>query len=263
MELVKEKRKPLHKNPKMQIIYSVPKAGKTTIIAGLPNHLILELEPGGADYVEARVQQINKVSEFNDVLKAIRESPEKVCDYLIVDTITRLDDWSELAGTYNFMQKPQGKKFNREGEKTDGKMIYHTDVRFETVHSLGQGYGYQHSRQVMIDWYNELQELLTLGKATYIILVAHVKDKLVESRNGDSVETIDLNLTGKVKAIYASKVDAVGHFYRENGKGYISYDNEHKVVCGGRCPHLNGSIQVSEKLSDGAVNVNWENIYLK
>lgn len=262
MELVKEKRKPLHKNPKMQIIYSVPKAGKTTIVAALPDHLILELESGGADYVEARVQQINKVSEFNSALEAIKESPEKVCDYLVVDTITRLDEWSELVGTYNFMQKPQGKKFNREGEKSDGKVIYHTDTRFETVHSLGQGFGYQHSRQAMVDWYNKLLELITLGKVTYVILIAHVKDKLVESKNGDSVETIDLNLTGKVKSIYSSKVDAIGHFYRKENIGYISYNNKYKVVCGGRCPHLDGNVQVSEKLPDKTVRVDWSNIYI-
>jgi len=105
--------------------------------------------------------------------------------------------------------------------------------------------------------------LVITGKVKHIILLAHVKDKLVESRNGDSVETIDINLTGKVKSIYASKVDAVGHFYREDGKGFISYNNEYKVVCGGRCPHLDGSIQVSEKMPDKTVKVDWGKIYLK
>lgn len=171
-------------------------------------------------------------------------------------------EWSEIVGTYNYMKKPQGKKFNREGEDVNGKIIYHTDVRFETVHSLGQGFGYQHSRSVMTDWYDKFQEIIASGKVSYIILLAHVKDKLVESRNGDSVETIDINLTGKVKSIFASRVDAIGHFYREEGKGYISYNNEYKVVCGGRCPHLDGSILVSEKMPDKTVKVDWSKIYL-
>ena len=263
MELVQGIRKPVAINPNMQIIYSVPKAGKTTIVSHLEDHLILELEPGGANYVEGRVQEISKASEFNEVLKLIANSPTKVCEYLVVDTITRLDEWSEIVGTYNYMQKPQGKKFNRVGETADGKMIYHTDVRFETVHSLGQGFGYAHSRAVMNDWYDALLNLVVIGKVGYVILLAHVKDKLVESKNGDSVETIDINLTGKVKSIYASKVDAVGHFYREGTKGYISYDNEYKVVSGGRCVHLDGSIQVSEKMPDKSIKVDWSNIYLK
>lgn len=263
IELVTGIRKPVVKNPRMQIIYSVPKAGKTTIISQLPDHLILELEPGGADYVTGRVQEINKPSEFTEVLNVIAASPTKVCEYLIVDTITRLDEWSEIVGTYNYMRKPQGKKFNRVGEVETGAVINHTDVRFETVHSLGQGYGYQYSRQVMVEWYDKLLELIATGKVSYVILLTHVKDKLVESRNGDSVETIDINLTGKVKSIYASKVDAIGHFYREDNKGFISYNNEYKVVCGGRCPHLDGSILVSEKQSDKSVKTFWENIYIK
>jgi len=91
-------RKPKSINPNMQIIYSVPKAGKTSIISHLENHLILELEPGGADYISGRVQEIYKASEFNAVLDAILDSPEKVCDYLIVDTITKLD--KKIKNTY-------------------------------------------------------------------------------------------------------------------------------------------------------------------
>lgn len=262
IELVTEIRKPKFVNPRIQIIYSVPKAGKTTIISKLPNHLVLELEPGGGDYIEGRVQDINKPSDFDIVLNQIANSPEKVCDYLIIDTVTKLDEWSEIVGTYNYMRKPQGKKFNREGEDPNGKVIYHTDKRFETVHEIGQGYGYQYSRSVMTDWYDTFLELIDLGKVTYIILLAHVKDKLVEARNGDSVEQIDINLTGKVKSIYASRADAIGHFYREDGKGYISYNNEYKIVCGGRCPHLNGSILISEKQPDSSIKTFWNNIYL-
>lgn len=263
MELVSEIRTPKFKNPRMHLIYSMPKAGKTTIVAQLPNHLILELEPGGADYVEGRIQEINKPNEFNAVLNAIKESPEKVCDFLIVDTVTKLDEWSEIVGTYNYMKKPQGKTFNREEEKATGKKILHTDERFDTVHSIGQGFGYRYSREAMTDWYDKLLELIALDKVTYVILIAHVKDKLIESRNGDSVEAIDLNLTGKVKSIFSARVDAIGHFYRQDGKGYLSYDNEYKVVCGGRCPHLDGIIKISEKMSDKTIKTFWEDIYLK
>lgn len=263
MKLVTETRQQRYKNPRIQIIYSIPKAGKTNIVSQLKNHLILELEPGGADYINGRIQDINKPSEFNEILKEIKESETKVCDYLVIDTITRLDEWSEIVGTYNYMSKPQGKKFNRIGEVENGVKIPHTDSRFETVHQLGQGFGYQHSRQVMTDWYNEFLDLIALGKVEYIILLAHVKDKLIELRNGDSVESIDINLTGKVKSIYSSRVDAVGHFYREKEKGFISYNNEYKIVCGGRCPHLDGSILVSEKQSDKTIKTFWENIYLE
>jgi hypothetical protein len=115
----------------------------------------------------------------------------------------------------------------------------------------------------MTDWYDRLLNLITLGKVDHIILLAHVKDKLVESKNGDSVDSIDINLTGKVKSIYASRVDAIGHLYREGNKGFLSFDNEFKVVCGGRCKHLDGIIQISEKMPDKSIKTFWENIFIK
>jgi hypothetical protein len=263
MELVTEVRPPKSVNPNMSIIYGVPKSAKTTICSMLPNHLILELENGGANYITGRIQEINKASEFNEVLAKIRDSETKVCDFLIVDSGSKMDDWSEIVGTYNYMNKSQGKKFNREGEIPTGVKILHTDPRFETVHSLGEGYGYQHSRQVMIDWYDKLAELITLGKVMYIIILAHVKDKSIESKNGDTVEHLEINLTGKVKSIYSSRVDAVGHLKRVNNKCYLNFAGDEKVISGGRCSHLNGEILISEKLPDGTIKAYWDKIYLK
>ena len=263
MELITGTRKPLSQNPKIQIIYSVPKAGKTTVVSLLPNHLIAELETNGAGYVEGRIQDISKPSEFDEFLIAIKNSKDKVADYLIVDTISKLDEWSEIVGTYNYMKKPQGRTFNREEGKPDGRVILHTDPRFETVHELGQGYGYQHSRTAMTEWYDKLIELINLGKIEYIILLAHVRDKMIETKNGDTVEHIEINLTGKVKSIYSSRVDAVGHLKRIDNKCYISYGGDEKIVAGGRCAHLTGEILVSERTSEGKIISHWNNIYLK
>lgn len=263
MELVEKVREPKSLNPQIQIIYSVPKAGKTTLVSALEDHLILELEQGGADYIKGRVQEISKPSEFNQILDLIKNSNKPVCTYLVIDTITKLDEWSEIVGTYNYMSKPQGKKFNREGDDPNGKKILHTDLRFETVHEIPQGYGYQHSRTVMIDWYDRMVELITLGKVKHIILLAHVKDKMIETRNGNTVEHIELNLTGKVKSIFSSRVDAIGHLKRVENKCFITYGGDEKVVSGGRCAHLIDEILVSEKLPDNTLNVYWDKVYLK
>jgi len=256
-----ETRKPKETSPNILLIYGVPKGGKTTICSFLKNHLILELESGGADFIEGRVLELNKPSEFIEALKAIDSSEQFVCDYLVVDTTTKMDEWSEIVGTYNYMEKPQGKKFNRVNEQPGGAKIYHTDPRFETVHELGQGFGYQHSRQVMTEWYDRLQGLITNKKVRRIILLAHVKDKLIEAKSGDSVEALDLNLTGKVKNIYASRVDAIAFYNRKGTQGFLNFDNEFKVVSGGRCPHLDGKILISEKI-DNKIVTHWDKIYL-
>lgn len=262
MELPKERRQPLGTNPLTLIIYSAPKTGKTVICAGLKDGLILELEPNGANFVEGRVLEINKPSEFIEALKLLKDSKEQVCEHLIIDTITKWDEWSEIVGTFNYMNKPQGQRFNRIDDIPNGTKILHTDARFESVHELGQGYGYKHSRDVMTTWYDEIVNLIPLGKVKYVIFISHIKDKLIESRKGDLIESSDLNLTGKVKSIYCSRVDAVGHLYRKGTQCFLNFDNEHKTISGGRCIHLNSEILISEKQKDGSIKTFWENVYL-
>lgn len=261
MELVTTTREPKNINPVIQIIYSVPKAGKTTVISYLEDHLIAECEPGGADYVTGRIQEINDAKEWIDFLELLDKTPGPIAEYLIVDSVTKVDEWSEIVGTYRYMKKPQGKGFNRINEKGKVKVLTADDDAFESVHEIGQGYGYRYSREVMFMWYDALMKLITDGKFKYIILLAHVKDKFVESRNGDTVEHIDIALTGKVKSILASRVDGIGHLRRENNKVYISYNNGEKIVSGGRCSHLTGDILLSEKLEDGTIKTYWEKIY--
>ncbi|KKK80040.1 hypothetical protein LCGC14_2827480, partial [marine sediment metagenome] len=71
MILPTERTKTKSKNPKKLLIYSIPKAGKTTILAGLENALIVDLE-GGTDYVDAMsvpAPHIDLVSEVMGLLK--------------------------------------------------------------------------------------------------------------------------------------------------------------------------------------------------
>lgn len=168
-------------------------------------------------------------------------------------------EWSEITGTYRYMQKPQGKKFNAKDDKNLNAGYYsYLDKEFETVHELGQGFGYKYSREEMTDWYDRLSLL-----APEIILIAHIKDKMVESKTGDTVETRDINLTGKVKSIFASRVDGIGYMYRKDNQGILSFNPKDNLVCGGRCKHLTGDIVISEKLESGDIKTYWDRIYLK
>lgn len=263
MVLPTTKRKAELKSPASMLYYAPPKVGKTTIVSQLDNCLLIELEPNGAKFVDTMEVEANKPSEFNDILDSIEKANKEkggfVYDYIAVDTITVLDEWSEITGTYRYMQKPQGQKLNRVGGQKGGKMIPHTNKAFETVHEIPNGYGYKHSRDEMVDWF---YRLLTL--APHIILIAHVKDTLIEStKTGDTVSSKDINLTGKVKSIFCSKVDAVALLKHKENKGYLCFNNDNNTVAGGRCPHLEGEILISEKLEDKSIKTYWENIYIK
>jgi len=266
MEIPTAERKAINVNPNIMIIYSLPKAGKTSICAKLKNHLIIELESGGADYISGRIVDVPKATLFTELLNEIKASDKKICDYLVIDTITRLDEYSEIVGTYMYMNKSVGSKFNLKYEVggdihiATGK-LKHTDPEFETVHEIPNGYGYQYSRTIMSNWYNQMLELVTLKKVKHIIMLAHIKDKFLESKTGEAVQAIDLNLTGKVKGIYSSKVDAIAYFVRKKDKGYLSFQNKENIICGGRCNHLNGEILISET-KDNDIITHWDKVFI-
>lgn len=253
--LPREKHKPKCVNPGVTIIYAVPKSGKSTITAQLPNSLIVELESRGSDYLEVNDIIVKSPKEFENVCNQIIAEG---CPYdtVVYDTITKLDEWSEIVGTFNYMEKPQGSRFNVIPGTV--QKLRPNDPRFETVHELGNGNGYKYSRDQMSDWYN-----LMAKTAKHVILIAHVKDKFIEAKKtGDTVETTDINLTGKVKGMYCSRADAVGHFFRRGNEGIVNFNNENSIVCGGRCTHLNGEIVISKRLDDGTIETYWDKIYL-
>jgi hypothetical protein len=150
------------------------------------------------------------------------------------------------------MQKPQGRKFN----VVDGKRLNHKDPAFDTVHSIGDGYGYRYSREEMVTWYNAA---INTGKI--VILLAHIRDKFIESKSGDIVEAIDLNLTGKVKSIYSSRVDAIAHMKRIGNKATLEFESLGSVIAGSRYSYLKGSIVISESNDNGELTTYWERIF--
>ena len=261
MELPTERRKIKSVNPHVLLIYSPPKYGKTTIVGKLKDTLIIETEPYGADYIEGLIAEVNQPKDFNELLdkieKANKDKGGFVYQRIVIDTVTKLDEWSEITGTYKYMNKNQGKKFNLKFP-TDPKKgkFNHLDPKFETVHEIPNGFGYKHSREEMMNWYDRISIL-----APEIILLAHIKDKFIESKNGDTVETRDINLTGKVKTIFSTRVDGIGYFHRKGNEGYLSFETKENLVCGGRCNHLEGDILISKKLEDGTIETYWNKIY--
>lgn len=258
--LNKTPRKPVSVNPQVLLIYSIPKAGKSTIIAGLTTEfakgesLIISNERGGYDWLEAAVEECYNPYRFDELITEISE--DKDIKYVAIDTITTLDEWSEYVGTFNYMRKPQGSRFNV--DTSTGQRFKKDNPQFMTVHEIPQGYGYKHSRDVMVDWFEKLR---ATGKT--IILVAHVKDKFITSKTGDVVQSIDINLTGKVKDIYCAKSDAIGMLVAEDEKRYLSFQSkDDSKYMGSRASHLHGRILISERSENGMVKTYWNNIFI-
>lgn len=261
MQLPDEKVKAAHRNPRTMLVYSKPKQGKTTIMADLEGALLVDTEKG-SDFVDAFKIQVSNFKELREAAGLIYQKGFKEgkytppYKYLIVDTLTRIDEWSELEGTFVYMEKPQGKKFNRVGQNPMGAKLPPDHAEFETVHEIGQGFGYRYSREVVVRFFDAFNNL-----APHIIYNCHVKDKLVGlSGTGGEILTKEINLTGKLKDIIASKVDTIAYFYREDNKGFLSFAGDE----GTRSPHLSGQkIMISEKQTNGTIVTHWDKIFLK
>ena len=80
----------VEQNPRLLVLYSQPKVGKTTLVSKLENALILDLELG-TKYLNALKIEINSLEELQTVgamiIKAGR--PYK---YIVVDTTSALED---------------------------------------------------------------------------------------------------------------------------------------------------------------------------
>lgn len=260
MELPTKPRKAKRINPGVTLLYSTPKLGKSTICADLTTSfapgksIILSTEEGGYDYVDANVLEVYTPPSFEEALTALEN--DDTFEYVIIDTVTKQDEWSEVVGTYRYMRRPQGKKFNRVVEGGAAKVLTHKDDQFETVHEIPQGYGYRYSREVMNDWFERLR---ATGKT--IILVAHVKDKFITSSQGDTVQSIDINLTGKVKDIYCAKADAICMLVADGDKRYLNFmAKDDSKYMGSRASHLEDKILISEK-TDNGIKTYWDKVF--
>lgn len=226
LELPKTKTPPTTVDPKVLILYGAPKVGKTTELAKLPDNLIVDLEDG-TDYIESLHVKAHNMSELEAIAQRLREELVKLgkpaYSFVSIDTVSAMEDWAELRGTERYKANPTGKNF-----------------KGTSVLELPHGHGYLWLRLAF-------QELLGMfsGTTKRLILVCHLRDKFLD-KGGQEVAVKDLELTGKIRNITASKADAIGYMFRDatknNGALMVSFQTLEQVSCGARCEHLKGQV---------------------
>lgn len=255
------------------LIYSKPKQGKTDLVSRLPDIGIVDIEGGsdnvtGYKYLIKDYDPIKTLENLNKFLDwANKENPHR---FYAFDTLTYLEDCCEVEGTYNYMNSPQGKNFNvidndlimkfPELKEGKGKRLTHNSKYWISVNTLAQGYGYQWSRLAFQKYFNKMKSLK--GKK---IFIAHIKDKLIESKGGDEVQGRDINLTGKLKSITTSYTDTIGYLFRgKDGNTWISFKAGEAVAEGSRKGYLSGQefmIGEWDKEKHDYKQINWNLIF--
>lgn len=235
--------KAVSKSPKDLIIFSKPKVGKTSLLAQLPNCLILDFEDG-SDYVEAMKLKVNSVAELKAIGTAIKEAGYPY-QYIAVDTITAMEEMCIGYAEELYAKSSMGKNWFTEGKP-----------KYGTILNLPNGAGYPWLRQAfqkMLDYIKSL--------APRVILLGHTKDTVLE-KAGSEFNSLDLDLTGKIKRITASNSDAIGYLYRKGNKNILSFKTNDEVACGARPEHLrNQEITISE-LSETGLETHWNQIFI-
>lgn len=239
-------------NPKKLILFSKPKVGKTEMISGLDNCLLIDLEDG-SEFVNAmkinvlgiaKKNDISPISALKQVISKIKEENAKagkfIYKYGAIDTVTALEDHVLLLANKLYTQTPQGR--NWQGDD---------------VTTLANGAGYQYTRKALWLVLEELEECFET-----LIILGHLKDKFVEKEGKEMTER-GLDLIGKSAAILCSQVDAIGYVYREDNKTIVNFQPSDSLICGSRSEHLkNQKITVVESDEKGKLTVDWSKIFI-
>jgi hypothetical protein len=240
----------IQKSPRRLFIFSQPKVGKTALVADLPNALLVDMEDGSEFIKAAKINVIkyaieNKISRLK-VLKEISNSlakREHVYDYIILDTATSMEDMAATLAVINYKQSPMGKNFIG-----------------NDVLTLPNGAGYLWLRNA----FEEIYQLFDSHAAKAIILLGHVKNASI-NKDGKELNARDIHLTGKLKQIVTSNMDAIGFLYRdkETGKNMLSFNtNEQDLATGARPEHLRGKEFAISEMIDGNLVTHWDKIFI-
>lgn len=273
-------------DPRVLLLYSFPKIGKTPCLAQLPKCLILDLE-GGTDAIKAvkvtiiglthkraidggpeteeqlKARHATKRYYLSEVIAQLRSfNPYR---YLAVDTVSKLQLWCEEDALYMYMKTTIGKYYNRytdEDYQLSGGACMPGALKprnqWQGVLELPKGAGYYYLQLSVRKWLGYLKELTPT-----LIISGHVKLNTLVNKLGKEVEGKDLDLMGKIKTDVTGLIsDAVGYVHREGNKNFVSFQPLDEVRCGCRIPHLEGKdLLLSEKLEDGTIKTYWKNIF--
>lgn len=239
------------------IIVSRPKVGKTEALLQLPDSLLIDLENSasifGGTYInvddEARQHKVGPIKVMSMIAETIKKENDNLGTFKykfgIIDTVSTLEEYCESYATYLYTQTQQGKNFK-------GKSVV-TELEY------GAGYGWLRTAFDMV-----LSPFFHLFET--LILTGHVRDSSI-SVKGAITPVTDINLTGKLKLILTSKVDAIGAMYRsdnDNSINMLSFrTTSSDVVSGARPKHLsNAEFEISKKNpATGVLTTDWKQIF--
>lgn len=230
-------------DPKNLILFGLPKVGKTTALAELPNNLVIDLE-NGTDFISGYVVKAESYVDLYNIAKELKNT-EHHYKFVTIDTVTALEEIALPLAKKLYQDTPLGANYMG-----------------DNVLKLPNGAGHAYLReaiQKIIGWFQSAVE--------NVILVGHVKDKTI-TEGGTELVVKNLDLAGKTSNILSAKSDAICYLYRDpdNGNLMANFGDMNSVLTGARMPHLAGkTILLAERVQkedgDWQIKTYWENIF--
>ena len=212
-------------SPHRLFLYGKPKVGKTSAVAQLPSHLIIDTEVkgnygkelvGGTSYCDGATSiVVDGLPMLRETLDYLLENPGKH-DFIVLDTIDHIEQWVGEAIC------------NSNNVKHIGDIPH------------GKGWSLMRSQVIAI-----VEQFARASK--HIIIVGHQKD----GHDDEGVEVQKINLTGKLKTHLCSIMDGVGRIVREEDKLMVDFRTGINTDAGCRIPTLAGQF----------LELNWNKIY--
>ena len=224
--------------PRIFIIYSLPKVGKTAELvklAGIEDCLIIDSEEGTKTYDTTGVT-IRSTTDLINVVNSIKAEGVKRAaagkkgidlfpyKFIALDTLDKFEEYAEVSATEKYKVGP----LNRNGK--------FQEKGYKSVIELPEGGGYYYLRNEVLDHIDLLASV-----CPYLILVVHVKEKLMLDKANQEVKVNDISLTGKLAGMVCAAADAIGYMYRNNkGELRVSFQTYDGAVMGARQRYLAG-----------------------
>jgi hypothetical protein len=227
-------------SPRFMIIFSKPKAGKTTALSLLENNLLVDMEHG-AEFVEAMKIEANTIQELLGIVDAV-EKGGKPYKYITLDTATALED--------ELIMKLAIKMYRN--------TIMGSAYTGDDLRKLPNGSGYLYIREAfkyVIDRFTNACDTL--------ILTAHCLEKQID-KEGKEMFELEMDLSGKLKRVMASKADAIGYLHRKDNNTYLNFNGGGDLIIEARSPHLTGKefLLVEKDLKTGQFINHWNQIFI-
>ena len=250
-------------NPRLLVLFGLPKSGKSTCVASLENNLIIDLEDGYRSLSVMRViaEDIYDIFAVKTALeKKKKELGHNQYRFITIDNATRLEEFAlpYAAALYRKTSMGQNWGYLRDKDnnyiKKDGKNV--PDPKAD-VRLLPNGSGYLYLR-------NALKEVVHMFQpyCETLILVCHVKDKQIQMNGVESTKLI-VDLAGKTGDIICGEADAVGYVYREGNKTFISFEGGAGDIREARPLHLRGKqFVVGESDENNKLTVDMGKIFM-